>query len=80
MLYNSFFMGILLMVLLKNIFFIRFDGINFRDGIIKRRRLNLKEIDMVYNFCRIFKKNIILVCLNDKILRLCLCIGIVCFV
>lgn len=56
MLYNSFFMGIFLMVLLKNIFFIWFDGINFRDGIIKRRRLNLKEIDMVYNFCCIFKK------------------------
>lgn len=54
--HNSFSMGTLPMVLPKNIFSTRSDGTNFRDGIIKRRRPNLKEIDMVYNLCRILKK------------------------
>lgn len=78
--HNSFSMGTLPMVLPKNIFSTRSDGTNFRDGIIKRRRPNLKEIDIVYNLCRIFKRNTILVCLNDKILKLRLCIGIARFV
>lgn len=48
--HNSFSMGTLPMVLPKKIFSTRSDGTNFRDGIIRSRRPNLKDIDMfLYN-------------------------------
>lgn len=75
--HNSFSMGTLPMVLPKKIFSTRSDGTNFRDGIIRRRRPNLKDIDMAYKLCCIFFFfNTNLVSLNDRILRLHLCIEI----